>query len=159
MEKLADGGRLAQFINANLSNARIRDRTYEHIRIGSELIFNIIRHPNAWRNEAKMKEIIQTWAFDFTDLSLEDLSNFDSTIGISVRALMESKSEWKGTAAELLIELKKVAEMLKINTKGNLWPKSSYKLNQTLQQLKTYLKKFGITVEKNRYVKIIKFGS
>lgn len=33
MEKLADCGRLAQFIDANLSHARIRDRTYEHIRL------------------------------------------------------------------------------------------------------------------------------
>lgn len=105
-----------------------------------------------------MEEIIQTWVFDFTDLSLKELSNIDSTVALSVRALMESKSEWKGTAAELFVELKKVAEILKINTKGNLLPKSFYKLNQTLQQLKTYLK-FGITVEKKRYVKIIKFGS
>ena len=135
MEKLADEDKLPQFIEAHLSYARIRDRTYEHIRIGSEIIFSITRHLNAWRNDREMEEIIQTWSFNFTDLSLRVLCYDASTVGISVRKLMESRSEWKGTNAELLAELKKVAEALKIDTKSNLWPNSTHKLNQILQEL------------------------
>ena len=59
MDKLAEDGRLPKFNEALLSYAKIRDRTYEHIRFGSELIFRIDRHLNAWRNEARMKTTIQ----------------------------------------------------------------------------------------------------
>jgi hypothetical protein len=69
---------------------------------------------------------------------------------------MESRSEWKGTATELLAELKKVAERLKIDTKSRLWPTSPHKLNQMLQKLKKYLEEFGIYIEKQRHVKINK---
>jgi hypothetical protein len=69
---------------------------------------------------------------------------------------MESRSEWKGTNAELLAELKKVAEALKIDTKSNLWLNSTHKLNQILQELKIYLEEFGITIDRNRYARIIR---
>ena len=57
MEKLADDGGLPEFNKAHLSHARISERTYGHIRIGSELIFSIIRHLNAWKNEAKIQNV------------------------------------------------------------------------------------------------------
>jgi hypothetical protein len=132
------------------SRAKIRDRTYGHIKIGSELIFSIERHPYAWKNEARMQTIIQTWVFDFANLSLKELSYDAATVGISIRRLMELKSEWKGTSAKLLAELKKVAEELKIDTESNLWPRSSYKLNVILQSLKEYLKENGMTIERQR---------
>lgn len=119
MEKLADDGRLPQFDQAYLSSAKKRDRTYGHVKIGSELIFSIVRHLNAWRNGAEMKMIVQNWAFDFVKLSLTELPDYVSTVGVSVRRLMELKSEWKGTATELLAELRKVAAALKIDTKTN----------------------------------------
>ena len=95
MEKLADDGRLPQFDKAHLTNAKIYHRTYGHIRIGSELIFSIIRHLNAWRNEAEMNLVVQNWVFDFEDLSLEELPFNVSTlgVGVSVRKLMELKSK------------------------------------------------------------------
>jgi hypothetical protein len=55
MHGYAKDSRLPKFNEALLSHAKIRDRTYEHIRFGSELIFRIHRHLNAWRNEARMK--------------------------------------------------------------------------------------------------------
>jgi hypothetical protein len=64
MEKLADEDKLPQFKEAGLSHTRIRDRTYGYIKIGSQLIFSIDRHLNAWKNEARMQIIIQTWVFD-----------------------------------------------------------------------------------------------
>jgi hypothetical protein len=148
MDKLADNGRLPQFDEARLSRAKVRDRSYHHIRFGSQLIFLIDRHLNAWRNPARMKEIIEIWVFDFADLSLKKLSYYAYEIGIPVRRLMESKSEWRGTAAQLLIELKNIAVASKIDTNINLWPKSSYKLNLILQELKEYLEGFGITIVK-----------
>ena len=153
MEKLADDDRLPEFGKAHLSNARIRDRTYDHIRIGSEMIFSITRHLNAWRDEPNMETIIQTWVFNFRDLSLKELTYDASTVGISIRRLMESRSEWKGTGIELLAKLGKVAKTLKIDTKIN-WPKSSRKLNQMLQDLEEYLKTYGIVIEKQRYIKL-----
>lgn len=80
MEKLADDGRLPQFDKARLTNAKICYRTYGHIRIGSELIFSIIRHLNAWRNEVEMNLVVQNWVFDFEDLSLEELPFNTSTL-------------------------------------------------------------------------------
>jgi hypothetical protein len=157
MDKLAKDGRLPQFNEENLSSARVCDRTFGHFRIGSELVFSIVRHLNAWRwRGVRMQEITQTWVFDFTDLSLKRLSYDVSTIGISVRRLMESRSEWKGTATKLLTELRKVAEVLKINTNSDPWPRSSYRLNLKLQELKEYLEEFGLTIVKQRYVRIIK---
>jgi hypothetical protein len=158
MEKLADDGRLPQFDEAHLSSAKIRDRTYGHLRIGTELIFRIDRHLYAWTEEAKMEVGIQTWVFDFAQLSLANLSYDVIPIGILVRELMESRSEWKGTSAELLAELKEATKRLKINTKYYLWPKSSYKFNQTLRELETYFEEFGITLEKGRNARIIKIS-
>jgi hypothetical protein len=126
MEKLANDGRLPRFDEVWLTRAKIRDRTYEHIKFGSELIFRIDRHRNAWRDETRMEIIIQTWVFDFTDMSLKELSYYAYLIGIPIRRLTESKSEWRGTAAQLHFELKNIAKVLKINTKSNLWPTSSY---------------------------------
>jgi hypothetical protein len=166
IEKLADNDKLPQFYMAHLSNIRVRDRTYGHIRIGSELIFSIIRHLNAWRDESEMTSIVQNWVFDFANVSLEKLPYGVSTlgVGVSVRRLMELKSEWKGTATELLVVLSKIAGALKIDTKrdqwpNSPWPKSSNKLNQILQELKEYIHKYGITVENQRYVKLSKFRS
>ena len=69
---------------------------------------------------------------------------------------MESRSEWKGTTVKLIAELKEAAKRLKINTKNDLWPTSSYKFNHILMGLETYLAGFGITIEKGRYDRIIK---
>jgi hypothetical protein len=156
MEKLANDGRLPRFDEAWLTRAKIRDRTYEHIKFGSELIFRIDRHRNAWRDETRMEIIIQTWVFDFTDMSLKELSYYAYLIGIPIRRLTESKSEWRGTAAQLHVELKNIAKVLKINTKSNLWPTSSYRLNRILQELKEYFEGFGITIVRQRDIKIIK---
>ena len=127
--KVADNGRLPEFNRAHLSHTRISERIFDHIRIGSGLIFRIIRHLNAWKNETKMQRAIQTWLFDLRDLNLKELSYDASTIGISIRRLMESRSLWEGTATELLSELRNVAETLNINTKIG-WPQSPRKLNQ-----------------------------
>jgi len=154
MEKLAADGRLSSFDEAHLSHARIQSRTYDHTRFNSELIFRISRHPNAWRNEANMNLVTQTWVFDFRDLSLKELSYDASTIGISIRKLMESRSEWKETTTQLLAELKKAAERIKIDTKSSTWPSSPYRLNQILRELNEYLEDFGIYIEKHRYIKI-----
>jgi hypothetical protein len=77
MDKLADSDKLPQYVDAHLSPAWIRDRTYGHIRKDSKLIFRINRHLNAWRNVTNMKEIIQTWQFDFRNLSLSEGVNTD----------------------------------------------------------------------------------
>ena len=102
-----------------------------------------------------MQRAIQTWLFDLGDLNLKQLSYDASTIGISIRRLMESRSLWEGTATELLSELRNVAETLNINTKIG-WPQSPRKLNQVLQNLKEYLERYGIAVEKQRYIKLLK---
>lgn len=113
-----------------------------------------------------MQMVIQNWVFDFENLSLKELQYNSSRlgVGVSVRRLMELKSEWKGTATELLAKLNEVAGTLKIDTKGDQWPKSPWPrsprtLNQELQLLKGYLQKYGITVEKKRYVRLSKYRS
>jgi hypothetical protein len=59
-----------------------------------------------------MQEIVETWVFDFRELSLKELPYDASTIGTAVRRFIESRSEWKGTGAQLLGELEKVMEEL-----------------------------------------------
>jgi hypothetical protein len=53
----------------------------------------------------------------------------------------------------LYAKLKGFAEKLKINTKNEFCFQSPYKLNVKLQELKEYLEKFGINVERKRYAR------
>ena len=73
MDKLADENLLPEYIDGHLSVARVRDRSYEHVRNGFELTFKLLRHVNAWRDETRMKLVVQTWIFDFKDLSLKQI--------------------------------------------------------------------------------------
>jgi hypothetical protein len=76
MRALADDGKLPEFDKNALTHAKIRDRTYGHIRNKktSKITFEIIRHLNAWRDETRMQEITQTWEFNFKDLSLKQIN-------------------------------------------------------------------------------------
>lgn len=62
--------------------------------------------------------------------------------------LTEEKSgEWNGTATELLQILEDTADILKINIKSRLWPKSPGTLSRRLNEIAVTLKEIGISIE------------
>ena len=73
-EKLASQDGLPEFNKSHLSRARIRDRTYAYLKLGSKIQFKIDRHPGAFRPEWKGGYdglvVTQTWEFDFDKLTL-----------------------------------------------------------------------------------------
>jgi len=61
---------------------------------------------------------------------------------------MGDKSDWEGTASELLEELNKVAEELKINLNSKSWVKTPQLLARKLNTLRTNLEEVGIDFSK-----------
>jgi phage antirepressor YoqD-like protein len=71
-----------------------------------------------------------------------------SAIATAIIKLMEKQDSWKGSASQLLEELKQIAEGLSINTKINLWPKAPNALSRKLNEVRTNLSKVGIDIER-----------
>jgi len=57
-----------------LSKARLRDRTFNHMKKDDGLTFSIIRHPGAFRHGIASTEVQQNWRFKIStgELILED---------------------------------------------------------------------------------------
>lgn len=67
-----------------LDLARIRDRTYAYLRLGSKIQFKIDRHLGAFRDESIGGLVqTQTWEFDFDKLTLTYLKESDSYSSIT----------------------------------------------------------------------------
>ncbi len=60
---------------------------------------------------------------------------------------MEDKSEWTGTATELLTGLQEAATELKINVNAKAWPKGANVLSGRLNEVKTNLREIGIIID------------
>jgi len=58
-----------------------------------------------------------------------------------------NNEDWIGTPTQLLSDLEYVAESLKINIHGKLWPKSSNVLSRRLNEIKVNLKQVGMEIE------------
>jgi hypothetical protein len=72
-----------------------------------------------------------------------------SPVAIAVREFTNSKKYWKGTATELLNELEKTAEDLKIKIKNNRqWPSAPNSLSRKLNEVRTNLREVGIIIER-----------
>lgn len=63
-----------QSIPSMLSRARLRDRTFNHMKKDDGLAFSIIRHPGAFKQGMVTKEVQQNWRFKISteELILED---------------------------------------------------------------------------------------
>ena len=68
-------------------------------------------------------------------------------VGNTILKFMENRSEWKGTATELLAELEEVASELKINTHDKSWPKAPNTLSRRINEVKTNLREIGIIID------------
>jgi hypothetical protein len=69
-------------------------------------------------------------------------------ISSAIIKFMEDKTEWTGTATELLAELEQVAiTKLKINTNTKQWPKAANVLSGRLKEVKTNLREIGIIID------------
>ena len=72
-----------------------------------------------------------------------------SPVAVAIKEFMSSKKYWKGTATELLDELEKIAEDLKIKIKNNRqWPGAPNSLSRKLNEVKTNLREIGILIER-----------
>jgi hypothetical protein len=71
-------------------------------------------------------------------------------LGKAIQTFMANRTEWKGTAQELLRELKPVAETEGINTAGNLWPGSASWVGRRLKEIVPDLRTIGITCDYDR---------
>src|SRR5215212_285555 len=72
-----------------------------------------------------------------------------SPVAACIIKLMDSRTEWEGTATELLNDLGTVAESLKIKTKTNgLWPGAPNSLSRRLNEVKTNLREIGIIIDR-----------
>ncbi|RJQ30566.1 MAG: hypothetical protein C4589_03000 [Peptococcaceae bacterium] len=65
-------------------------------------------------------------------------------VAAAVTSLMAERSLWRGTAAELLGELEKVAVDEKISTRARSWPQAANALTRRLRQIKSNLLDAGI---------------
>lgn len=65
-------------------------------------------------------------------------------IGLAILEFMREKDEWNGTASELLTDLEKSAEKIKINTKAKGWPSNPSWLTRKINVVDTNLKEEGI---------------
>jgi hypothetical protein len=69
-------------------------------------------------------------------------------IGSSIRSLMESRTEWTGTASDLLGALsEEVGERI---AKTKTWPATARALSGRLRRAATFLRKIGIDIEFNK---------
>jgi len=73
----------------------------------------------------------------------------NNAVAAAVKAFIEDKKVWTGTASELLAKLEEIAESEKINTKAKGWPKAANSLSRKLNELKTTLQQAEIEITKD----------
>lgn len=76
----------------------------------------------------------------------EEVINEDM-LALAVLSFMESRTEWDGSATDLLDELNTAAGLLKIPAYSKAWPKAANQLSHRLNILKTNLLEVGIQYE------------
>ena len=76
-----------------------------------------------------------------------DLSIEAHTIGNAMLSFMNHQKSWNGTATELLTELREDSENYGEVDSNPYWPKSSQRLINELQRLKTVLRARGISID------------
>lgn len=69
-----------------------------------------------------------------------------SPVGTALIAYMENRESWEGPASDLLSELEKLTDELKINRASRDWPKSASTLSRRLQLVQANLAERGINV-------------
>ena len=72
-----------------------------------------------------------------------------SNVATTIIALMATREKWEGTASDLLTELEKVAEQIKINIRAKDWPKDPSWLSRRIQLVSTNLAEDGIKIERD----------
>jgi len=73
-----------------------------------------------------------------------------SPVATALVAFLNARSEWRGTASELLEELEKVCDELHINRRAKGWPSQPNVLTRILRRLKTTLEGVGVIMEEVR---------
>ncbi len=72
-----------------------------------------------------------------------------SPVGTTIVTLMEDQEVWEGTPTQLLTDLEKLAESLKVNVKARDWPKDPSWLTRRIQLIHSNLADQGIKVTRD----------
>lgn len=70
-----------------------------------------------------------------------------SPVATCLRHFMLPRTVWEGTATSLLGELEVIAEDVKVNIHGKMWPKAPNYLSRRLNELRSNLREIGIIIE------------
>ena len=71
-------------------------------------------------------------------------------VATAVLSLMDSRETWVGSPTEMLIELERVADKLRINRNNKAWPKAPHILSGRLNEIRPNLALAGISVLSDR---------
>jgi hypothetical protein len=76
-----------------------------------------------------------------------------SAVATAVMAFMDGQDEWEGTVGELLGELDKLVEFLRIDIRAKSWPKAANALSRQLRALRSTLREAGVEVTLGKHTK------
>lgn len=62
-----------------LTNARVRDRGFNYMKLENGCTFEIVRHLNAWHDDRMTKNIVEKWRVKLDDRTFERISTRDYT--------------------------------------------------------------------------------
>lgn len=101
-------------------------------------------------------EALGGYGNNFLKLYLEDETErvnetvYQSDLATAIVAFINDKKIWRGTAADLLEELKITAERLNIPTNSKSWPKNPAWFSRKLNQIESTIEHMGISVDRSR---------
>jgi len=153
-ERLATN--LARYLNGeveafSLSTAKIRDRTFNYIKIKDGLVFFIVRHLNAWRRDWAMRPMVTCYAIDVDKFKIIEISSlFENNDSYSV---VESISNYCANIEDkylVLVRSKDIGEIVKFDIYNlpllkNI--KSSRNKAMRAKNIKEFISKILIAVE------------
>ena len=76
----------------------------------------------------------------------------NNPVAYSIRQFMNDKTEWEGTAHQLLNELERIAPQFRINTRDNDWPKAPNALARRINEVIPNLEHYQIYIIRKRGV-------
>ena len=94
------------------------------------------------------EEFLRAYAANMEDQNDEVLAG--TPVASAVVALMKDRSEWKGTARELLAALEPIAEELRLDQKPSSWPKAPNALSRRINEVEPNLAQAGIVYERKK---------
>jgi hypothetical protein len=87
-------------------------------------------------------------AYDANQQEAVEVVIESDAVATALRSFMATRTEWHGTATELLSHLTTLANVGEV--RDNAWPKAPHRLTGKLRRQETFLRQIGITIEQRR---------